>query len=91
MNLLSVKLDISGTGNIKLLNVPEVKLPTGMEKYDPQVKEDITRKNIVSGKKEIEYLIVPRIAGTKQFRRLNFLILILTKNLMKHFLHLNIK
>ncbi len=62
---VSIKVDISGTGNIKLLNVPEVKLPTGMEKYDPQVKEEINRKNTVSGKKEIEYLIIPRIAGTK--------------------------
>ena len=69
---VSIKLDISGTGNIKLLNVPEINLPTGMEKYDPQVKEDITRKNTVSGKKEIEYLIVPRIAGTKTIPPIEF-------------------
>ncbi len=69
---VTIKLDISGTGNIKLLNIPEVKLPTGMEKYDPQVKQDITRKDVVSGKMDIEYLIVPRIAGTKSIPPIEF-------------------
>ncbi len=69
---INIKLDISGTGNIKLLNAPEVKLPTGMEKYDPQVKQDISRKNVVSGKMDVDYLIVPRIAGTKTIPPIEF-------------------
>lgn len=60
---IALKLEISGTGNLQLINVPEVKLPTGFEKYEPKVSEQINRTNKISGKKTIDYLLVPRIAG----------------------------
>ncbi len=33
---ISLKINVSGTGNIQLLNIPEVKLPQGFEKYEPK-------------------------------------------------------
>ncbi len=62
---ISLKLTISGSGNIALLEIPKLKLPPGFEKYEPKTSQVINRKNIVSGKKTIEYLIVPRIPGEK--------------------------
>ncbi|MFA8343233.1 MAG: BatD family protein [Rhodothermaceae bacterium] len=62
---VSLRLTISGKGNIKLLNVPEVKLPAGFEKYDPKTSEKINQGNTITGRKTAEYLIVPRIPGKK--------------------------
>jgi len=62
---VSLRLTISGKGNIKLLNVPEVKLPAGFEKYDPKTSEKVNEGDIITGRKTVEYLIVPRIPGKK--------------------------
>lgn len=66
---LSLKVNITGTGNVTLLSVPEINLPSGMEKYDPKSTDQVTRQNRISGKKSIEYLIVPRNAGKKEIPR----------------------
>lgn len=60
---VTLKIDISGTGNIKLIDIPEVKLPAGFEKYEPKVSEQINRTTRITGRKTIDYLLVPRIAG----------------------------
>ena len=62
---LTVKLVISGVGNMKLINTPEVDFPKDFEIYDP--KTDNKQKlvpNGLSGNKVIEYLAIPRHAGT---------------------------
>ncbi len=64
-NPVSLKLKIWGEGNINLIDVPEVKLPAGFEEYEPKVTTKVNKKDIVSGYKSIEYLIVPRIPGRK--------------------------
>ena len=70
---ISLKYTLSGTGNIKLLNLPELQLPAGMEKYDPKINETVnTKGNLVSGTKTIEYLIVPRAAGEKEIPAMQF-------------------
>ncbi len=62
---VTIKLVISGTGNMKLINTPEVAFPQDFEIYDPKVdnKFSLTR-NGLSGNKVIEYLAIPRHAGT---------------------------
>jgi hypothetical protein len=63
---ISLKINVSGTGNIQLLNIPEVKLPQGFEKYEPKVTDQINRKSQISGRKTFEYLIIPRTSGKKE-------------------------
>ncbi|MCU0342374.1 MAG: BatD family protein, partial [Ignavibacterium sp.] len=46
---INLKLDISGTGNIKLLELPPFELPNGFEKYDPKIDEQINRSGKISG------------------------------------------
>ena len=62
---VTIKLVISGTGNMKLIHTPEVGFPQDFEIYDPKVdnKFNLTR-NGLSGNKVIEYLAIPRHAGT---------------------------
>jgi hypothetical protein len=69
---ISLKLKISGTGNIKLLEQPNFELPSGFEKYDPKVNEDIIRSGKISGTKEAEYLLIPRIAGSREIPPIEF-------------------
>ncbi|HVO74278.1 MAG TPA: BatD family protein, partial [Ignavibacteriaceae bacterium] len=63
---LSLKINLSGAGNIQLLNIPEVKFPQGFEKYEPKVTDQINRKTEISGRKTFEYLIIPRTSGKKE-------------------------
>ena len=61
---VTIKLIISGIGNMKLINTPEVGFPQDFEIYDPKVdnKFNLTR-NGLAGNKVIEYLAIPRHAG----------------------------
>jgi hypothetical protein len=69
---LNLKVTIAGTGNIGLLNTPEINLPAGFEQYEPKTKQQINREDKISGKKEITYLLVPRIAGKKEIPSIKF-------------------
>ena len=61
---VTIKLDISGSGNMKLLKTPAIDWPEGFELYDPKVTNDFrTTTSGVSGTKSIEYLAIPRSAG----------------------------
>ena len=61
---VTIKLDISGAGNMKLLKTPAIDWPEGFEPYDPKVTNNfkITTSG-VSGTKSIEYLAIPRSGG----------------------------
>lgn len=62
---VTIKLKISGNGNIKLLKNPEIKFPADFEVYDPKVENNFTNTTSgVSGTKTIEYLAIPRHSGT---------------------------
>ena len=69
---ISLKFNISGTGNIKLLELPPFELPNGFEKYDPQADEKINRVGKISGVKKAEYLLIPRIAGSREIPPVEF-------------------
>lgn len=69
---IDLKMEITGTGNLQLVNIPEVQLPAGFEKYEPKVSEQINRSNKISGKKTIDYLLVPRIVGKMEISPIEF-------------------
>ncbi|MCS6819309.1 MAG: BatD family protein, partial [Chitinophagales bacterium] len=55
---------INGTGNLKFVDFQKLQLPTGIEVFDPKVKENIsnTEKGI-SGTKQYDFLLIPRQPG----------------------------
>lgn len=62
---VTLKLIISGTGNMKLIKTPEVKFPADFEIYDPKIDNKFSLKaGGLSGNKVIEYLAIPRHGGT---------------------------
>jgi len=69
---VSLKIEIKGTGNIKLVNVPLLELPASFETYEPKIDEEINRSGVVSGIKKIEYLLVPRSSGSFEIKPLEF-------------------
>ena len=70
---ITIKLVISGTGNLKLISNPEIKFPDDFEVYDPKVDNQVrlTREGL-TGNKVIEYLAIPRHAGTYKITGVSF-------------------
>ena len=62
---ITLKIEIAGTGNLKLISNPEVKFPEDFEIYDPKVESSsqLTTGGL-SGNMVIEYLAIPRNPGT---------------------------
>ncbi len=69
---VTLKFEITGSGNIKLLELPQFELPNGVEKYDPKIDEQIRRSGTISGSKTAEYLLIPRIAGVREIPEIEF-------------------
>lgn len=61
---ITLKITISGTGNLKMVKNPEIEFPADFEQYDPKVTNKLRNgSNGVSGQKVIEFLLIPRSAG----------------------------
>lgn len=61
---ITLKLVITGTGNLELINTPEVNWPPDFETYEPKVSNNIkTSASGVSGSRTFEFLAIPRSAG----------------------------
>ncbi len=61
---VTLKINVKGTGNMKLISAPEVAFPKDFETYDAKATDNFSlNRNGLSGSKEFEYLAVPRHAG----------------------------
>lgn len=61
---ITIRLDISGTGNMRLIKTPAVDWPEGFEPYDPKISNNFKASaSGMSGTKSIEYLAIPRASG----------------------------
>lgn len=70
---VTVKVKISGNGNLKVLKNPEVIFPNDFDVYDPKVDVDTkTTTSGVTGSKNIEYMAIPRYAGDFEIPAVSF-------------------
>lgn len=70
---ITLKLEISGTGNLKLIKNPELKLSKDFEMYDPKITNDFSLTgNGLSGRRTIDYLFIPRVPGKFTVPELEF-------------------
>jgi len=61
---ITLKVIISGNGNLKMIEPFDIKFPSDFETYDPKVSVNIsTSTSGVSGSKTFEYLLIPRHSG----------------------------
>ena len=59
-----IKVELSGQGNLKLVKLPNIETPNGLEVYDPEHKENIkTTLNGLSGSVYDQYAVVPQSRG----------------------------
>lgn len=70
---ITLTVSINGTGNIKLLDAPNIDFPPSLEVFDPKVNLNATHTETGSrGTKTFEYLIIPRHAGTYRIPPIQF-------------------
>ena len=61
---LTLKVTVSGTGNLRLIEAPKIEFPSDFEVYDPKTNENLRASDSgLNGSKTFEYLIIPRFAG----------------------------
>ncbi|MDD4235280.1 MAG: BatD family protein [Bacteroidales bacterium] len=70
---ITIKLIVSGTGNIKLIDPPGIKFPKEFEVYDPEIKLNVnTAAGGNSGSKTFEYTLIPRYPGNFNIGNIRF-------------------
>lgn len=70
---VTLRVILSGTGNLKLVKTPEIKFPQDFDIYDPKVENKYTIKGgRQTGNKVYEYLVIPRHAGQYKIPALEF-------------------
>ena len=61
---VTITVEISGSGNFELFDMPEFTLPNSFEAFDPEESKNINvTSEGVSGSRTIEYVFVPRAPG----------------------------
>lgn len=58
---ITIKVKITGSGNLKYVKSPTFEFPSDFDTYPPKENQKITGN---SGTREIDYLVIPRHAGT---------------------------
>ncbi len=70
---INLKINITGRGNLKLIEPPKIEFPDEFESYDPKINENITTgPNGTSGSKSFEYLLIPRHEGNYKIGNWSF-------------------
>lgn len=60
----TLSMRISGTGNLRMIDLPEIRIPNDLEAYEPKFKERISLQEVgLSGYKRVEHLLIPRNKG----------------------------
>jgi len=69
----TLTIEIKGTGNTKLVDLPSVTIPDDLETYDPKYAEklNVTSRGYKGFKRE-EYLIIPRYKGVYKIPVISF-------------------
>jgi hypothetical protein len=60
---ITLKVSVTGTGNLNLIEKPTINFPPDFEVYEPKIIDNFTNKGGTSGTRTFEYLIIPRAAG----------------------------
>lgn len=69
----TLKFEVSGSGNIQLIDQLDVTFPPDFEVYDPKIVSDYnTTASGVAGMQSFEYLIIPRKAGDFTIKPVTF-------------------
>jgi len=69
----TLKIKISGKGNLKMLEEPKINFPPNLESYSPKVIDNINVSGTgISGSRTYEYLLIPRSGGEFKINPVTF-------------------
>jgi hypothetical protein len=68
---ITLKITVSGSGNLKFVDAPRINFPPDFEVYDPKVNPSLNA-TATAGSKTFEYLIIPRHGGTYKIPAIEF-------------------
>ena len=61
---VSLRVQLTGTGNLRSLGPPEIAFPPELEVFPPETREDVTPGGgSLAGSRSFEYVLIPRVPG----------------------------
>ncbi len=71
---VTLRVRLSGRGNLRMAEAPDIAFPETIEAYDPQVNIDRAEAatGLTRGVKSFEYLLIPRQSGDFQIPAINY-------------------
>lgn len=70
---ITYRLTINGSGNLMLIDAPDINFPKVFEVYDPQIDDKISRTNSgISGSRTFEWVLIPRNQGDYEIPAFDF-------------------
>ncbi len=70
---ITMRVKISGRGNLKLVEAPSFTVPPDLDRYDPKISDNIDRQGgLISGSRTFEYLLIPRHPGDQKIASFPF-------------------
>jgi len=70
---MELNVEVSGSGNLKLFDLPNVTLPSSLEVYEPVRQDDIrTQVTGMTGSVSENYTVVPQFKGNYPIRPISF-------------------
>ncbi len=70
---VTLRITITGQGNLKLLEPPAISFPADLERFDPKISNSLsTQGNRIAGSRTFEYLLIPRHSGDQKIPSFTF-------------------
>lgn len=81
---LTLRVAVSGSGNINLLEKPDISFPPDFEVYDPKIIDNFRNTGNTSGTRTFEYIVIPRAAGKFTIPAVQYAYFDVGKNAYQH-------
>jgi hypothetical protein len=68
---ITLKVTVSGNGNLRFVDAPRINFPPSFEVYDPRITNQLNAAT-TTGSRTFEYLVIPRHGGTYKIPSIEF-------------------
>lgn len=69
---ITLRVKISGTGNIKYVKLPNIKFPDEVEVFEPEISQESSiKRGRIRGEKNFGYVLIPRKSGIIELGRIS--------------------
>jgi len=70
---VTLTVRISGSGNLRLVEKPEISFPLNLDTFEPRITDNIRAQSSgISGSREFEFLLIPRTGGVFEIPPVQF-------------------